>query len=108
MVVCILLGILGCVLAFFRPSGKTVEITVNGQHYRTVDLERVIGEYDIRIDAEYPVTLHVTGEGVSFVHSQCPDKLCEGFGYVPKDSSFLLFVFLQRLLSGRMKKMTVF
>ena len=87
VVICILLGTLACFLAFFRQPGKMVEITVDGQHYRTVDLERVIGEYEIRIDSAYPVTLHVTREGISFVHSQCPDKLCEGFGKVPEDSA---------------------
>lgn len=85
--VCILLSIAGIFLAFFRRPGETVEITVDGHHYRTVDLGQVISEYDIQIDAAYPVTLHVTREGITFVHSQCPDKLCEGFGCVPRDSN---------------------
>ena len=49
--VCILLSIAGIFLAFFRRLGETVEITVDGHHYRTVDLGQVISEYDIQIDA---------------------------------------------------------
>jgi len=74
-------------MAFYRSSSANVEITVNGSHYRTISLGGVISEYDIHIDADYPVTLHVSREGVRFVDSQCPDKLCEGFGCVPRDSA---------------------
>ncbi|MEG2929935.1 MAG: NusG domain II-containing protein [Oscillospiraceae bacterium] len=34
------------------------------------------------IDARLPVTLEVVDGGIAFIHSHCPDKLCEGYGYI--------------------------
>ena len=87
IIVCVLFSAMGIMSALYRAPGEYIEITVEGKHYRTIDLRQVLNEYDLHIQTDYPVTLHVTREGVSFIHSQCPDKLCEGFGCVPKDSS---------------------
>ncbi len=85
LITSVALSIVCLVLAFYKPSSDRVVITVDGKAYQTIYLSQVLNDYDIHIDAAYPVTLHVSREGVSFVNSQCPDKLCEGFGCVPRD-----------------------
>lgn len=35
-----------------------------------------------KFDAALPVTLEVVDGTIAFINSQCPDKLCEGFGHI--------------------------
>lgn len=35
-----------------------------------------------KLDAALPVTLEVKNGTIAFIESQCPDKLCEGYGYI--------------------------
>ncbi len=44
----------------------------------------------VRIDAALPVTLEVAGGAVRFIHSQCPDHLCEGFGWISHEGEWAL------------------
>ena len=70
IIVCVLFSAMGIMSALYRAPGEYIEITVEGKHYRTIDLRQVLNEYDLHIQTDYPVTLHVTREGASFIHSQ--------------------------------------
>ena len=60
--------------------GKSALVEVIGGETQTISLE-TDGIYHIE-DAQLPVTLEVKDGKIRFIDSQCPDHLCEGFGWV--------------------------
>lgn len=60
--------------------GKSALVEIVGGETRTISLE-TDGVYAIE-GAQLPVTLEVKEGKIRFIDSQCPDHLCEGFGWV--------------------------
>lgn len=68
-----------------RTAGHTALVTVAGAQSFTVPLDK---DNEIHIDtAALPVTLEVKGGKIRFINSQCPDGLCEGFGWLSDEGS---------------------
>lgn len=61
-----------------------VDILHNGKGER-MEIDLSVDE-TYHIQANLPVTLVVKDGKISFQKSQCPDKLCEGFGWISYDS----------------------
>ena len=58
-------------------SGAVAEITVNGEHYDTIDLSRVKEPYDIVITTRYGSnTVRVEPGKISVTQADCPDHIC--------------------------------
>ena len=62
-----------------RPA-RRARVEIVGAEPVYLDLDRD-GVYPVE-GAALPVTLEVKDGAVRFVDSQCPDHLCEGFGWV--------------------------
>ena len=69
------------------PKGNVAVVSVNGVETQRIDLSRD-GEY--HIDALLPVTLEVKDKRIRFVNSQCPDLLCEHFGFIGEEYKYAI------------------
>ncbi len=80
-------GIAGII--FMNATKKEGAVAIVDIHYFGTQ-ERM--EIDLSVDETYhiettlPVTLAVEGGKIHFENSQCPDKLCEGFGEIYFDN----------------------
>lgn len=63
------------------------QIRVNTKLYEEIDLTAVDAPYELIIEGNIPVTLEVRSEGVRFVSSDCPDKLCIHQGLIKANES---------------------
>ena len=62
-----------------RPAGAEASVIYDGTEVMRIDLD-VDGTYTVQGDLT--ATLVVSGGKIRFVNSLCPDKLCEGFGWI--------------------------
>ena len=81
----IVLGLLAvCGLLFWllvpKREGLRALVIVEGQTVYTISLEHVTGERVLPLDTEPKTWVKVNEEGICFVDSQCPDKICMGYG----------------------------
>lgn len=65
------------------PGTKAV-ISQNGTELYMIDLTRVEKPYDIPIDGEYPLVIHVEQGAVCFQEASCPDQVCVHTGKLSK------------------------
>lgn len=72
-------GLLAWMLAP-REKGLRALVTVEGEIVYTVSLEEGGEERVLPLDTEPKTWVKVDGEGICFVNSQCPDKICMGYG----------------------------
>lgn len=85
ILVVILLGIAGILWVWFSvmaTDGAIAQISINGEDILTVDLTQ---EEDQQIDlSEYGVDiqLEVKDHAIRFAHSDCPDQICLGYGFI--------------------------
>lgn len=61
-------------------SAAFAEISVNGEHYRTVSLSEANQDIEIRTKRGYNL-LRLSDHGIEMIEADCPDKLCLGFGH---------------------------
>ena len=80
----ILISILFFTLNFFVPNGNTVLVTKNGTEIYRINLEKIESPYTLNLDDEYNISLLLEQDGVSFIHSDCPDKICIKTGKISK------------------------
>ena len=71
-----------------RPAGARAIVTINGAESQEIDLSKD-GIYQIE-GAALPVTLEVCEGKIRFINSQCPDHLCEGFGYLDSEGEYAI------------------
>ncbi len=69
---------------YFNPqAGTEVLVSVADGKSTTLSLEN---DRTVHIGADYGaklnVTLEIKGGAVRFINSECPDHICEGFGWV--------------------------
>ncbi|MEG0833325.1 MAG: NusG domain II-containing protein [Oscillospiraceae bacterium] len=65
--------------------GNVAVVTYNGGEVMRIDLSND-GIYSV--DADLPVSLEVSDGKIHFINSQCPDKLCEGFGLIGEEFEY--------------------
>ncbi|MFV0351058.1 MAG: NusG domain II-containing protein [Oscillospiraceae bacterium] len=76
-----------------RTTGAVAEITISGtkgNSVQTIALSKD-GIYDIE-GGSYPVTLEIADGAVRFINSQCPDHLCEGFGWLRYQDEYAICI----------------
>ncbi len=79
-----LIFILFLIIKFLVPNGNTVLITKNGAEIYKINLQKIESPYTLDLDDEYNVSLLLEQDGVSFIHSDCPDKICIKTGKISK------------------------
>lgn len=83
--ICLVALVLGFVIFFF-PRGKTGDIIATvyyqSEEYTKINLTQAEDGTIIEIAADLPVTLKIKNHHIRFVDAQCPDKVCEGYGYI--------------------------
>lgn len=75
------LFILGCggflLLRSSGHAGHIAEIRLDGELYRSIDLDAVTVPYEIEICTEYGAnTVYVEHGQISITHADCPDQIC--------------------------------
>lgn len=83
--ICLVVLVLGFVIFFF-PRGKTGDIIATvyyrSEAYTKINLTQTKDGTILKIPGDLPVTLKVKNHCIRFVDAQCPDKTCEGYGYI--------------------------
>lgn len=85
ILVIVLIGIAIIFWFWFRTmgtNGAIAQISINGEDILTVDLNQ---EENQQIDlSEYGVDiqLEVKDHAIRFTHSDCPDQICLGYGFI--------------------------
>lgn len=79
----IILSVLAAALLFLlwtslgkENSDAVAQIYVDGELYQSIDLSQVEEPYLLELDAQLHVVLEVSPDGIRFVESECPDKIC--------------------------------
>ena len=71
-----------------RGNGAVATVTVDGGQTRQIHLNKD-AVYHID-DAALPVTLEVKDGKIRFINSECPDHLCEGFGFIGSEGEYAI------------------
>ena len=66
---------------------EVAQIKVNSQVVKTIELTEIETPYEITVEGNFPVTLEISREGVRFVNSECPDRLCINSGLIKANQS---------------------
>lgn len=62
---------------FGKPdTALTAVVMVDGEVKDRIVLSEVTSDYEYTVPCTSPVKLHVAEDGVSFIYSECPDKVC--------------------------------
>ena len=62
-----------------RPDGAEASVIYDGREIMRLSLSDS-GTYTVQGDLT--ATLEISGGRIRFINSLCPDKLCEGFGWI--------------------------
>ena len=62
-----------------RPTGAEASVIYDGTEIMRISLGR---DETYTVQGDLTATLVVSGGRIRFVNSLCPDKLCEGFGWI--------------------------
>lgn len=65
-----------------KKTGAVATVTIIGQETMYIPLDE---NSTYSIDASLPVTLEVQDGAIRFVHSVCPDHLCEHTGFISQE-----------------------
>ncbi|WP_040950738.1 NusG domain II-containing protein [Gorillibacterium massiliense] len=91
----ILLGVIVLAIAAFflvpkfthhntpASGARYAKITIDGDHYKTVELTKEASELDIKSKYGYNI-LKIYNNGAQMIDADCPDKVCLTFGFVSK------------------------
>ena len=71
-----------------RGAGAKATVTVDGGGSWEIDLYKD-NIYHIE-NAALPVTLEVKDGKIRFIDAQCPDHLCEGFGFIGNEGEYAI------------------
>lgn len=87
----VLTAVAGFIFLCFNLSSNSTptlaRIKVNSKLYDEIDLTEVADPYEIEVMGNFPVTIEVSSEGVRFISSSCPDKLCIHQGLIKANES---------------------
>ena len=70
-----------------KKSGNIAVVTYNGEIVAEIDLSK---DDTYHIDGDLPVTLEVADNKIRFVNPQCPDHICEGFGWIGQEYEYAI------------------
>ncbi|MBQ8000063.1 MAG: NusG domain II-containing protein [Ruminococcus sp.] len=78
--------VLGLIMLFSgRGDDNLVAVvSVRGEVYSEISLAQVAEPYDLTVEGDESVVLHISSDGVEFVSSDCPDKLCVNTGLLTR------------------------
>lgn len=80
---CLLAGAaLICVFAFSGGKSREAVVEYRGETVCVIDLDKVAGEYTFTVNGDLEVVIGVSPEGIRFVSSECPGKLCVRSGAI--------------------------
>lgn len=75
-------------LYLFSPHGRTAIVSYIGtDKTEKIPLDKN-GVYTITQDVKLTVTLRVENGAIRFENSQCPDHICENFGYISREGEY--------------------
>ena len=80
-------GLAFMILRASTDAPKSAQIKVNTELYKTVNLSEVEEPYELKIEGKLTVTLEISKDGVRFIDSECPDKLCVHSGLIGSNGS---------------------
>ena len=81
LIAVLLLGAVGFHLYTKNTTdGATAVIHIDGEVYKTIELEKVEASYELSLPCSPSATLCVEKGCVSFKEADCPDKLCVSTG----------------------------
>lgn len=81
LIAVVLLGAVGFQLYTKNTTtGATAVIYIDGEVYKSIELEKVEESYELALPCSPFATLCVEKGGISFKNAECPDKLCVGTG----------------------------
>lgn len=64
-----------------KPPAQVALITVDGELWERIELDRVTESYDLLIDTPYGQNLvHVEPGAISVTEADCPDRVCASMG----------------------------
>lgn len=73
-------------IIFFFPREKTDDIIATvyyrSEEYTKINLTQAKDGTILEIPGDLPVKLKVKNHHIRFVDAQCPDKICEQYGYI--------------------------
>ncbi|MCI8335751.1 MAG: NusG domain II-containing protein [Peptococcaceae bacterium] len=73
-------------IIFFFPREKTGDIIATvyyrSEEYTKINLSQAKDGTILKIPGDLPVKLKVKNHHIRFVDAQCPDKICEQYGYI--------------------------
>ena len=82
LIACVLL--VAVTMLFFRDNTHSEDITAvirkNDTVINRVELISITEPKEITVDGDIPVTLLIESDGVTVLHSECKDKICEKTG----------------------------
>ena len=67
-------------------KGNIAVITKDNSEIYRIKLSEVKNPYEIKLNDEYNVIIKVENDGISFIHSDCPDKVCVNTGKIFKQN----------------------
>lgn len=75
-------------LKSFGHTGTIADIYIDGELYKTIDLNAVAAAYDEKIETEYGYNLiHVEHGGISVTEADCRDHICIRQGVINDDAT---------------------
>ena len=89
--------LIGGLLGFSLVAMGIRYFTADKGEYAMVAIDNTATRYEISLKEEaihtitegnFVVTLEVKNGAIRFINSQCPDHLCEGFGFVSEEDDF--------------------
>ena len=89
--------LIGGLLGFSLVAMGIRYFTADKGEYAMVAIDNTATRYEISLKEEaihtitegnFVVTLEVKDGAIRFINSQCPDHLCEGFGFVSEEDDF--------------------
>lgn len=81
----LLIGAVAAVLFLWpREQGTAAVVSQDGRELYSIDLTQVEKPYDIAIDGEYPLVIHVEKGEIYFQEASCPDQVCVRTGKLSK------------------------
>lgn len=85
LAVCLLAGA-ALMLAFSLSGGESRQAVIEyrGKTVKVIDLDSVTEEYVFTVEGDLKVEICVSPQGIRFLSSPCPDKLCVRFGALNK------------------------
>ncbi len=73
-----------------RQEGTTVIVAKNNFEMYRIDLKTVDEPYDLIVDKEHNIVIHVESDGVSVISSDCKDKTCVNTGKISYDGEAIV------------------